>query len=130
MVKINKINIKKFFFWILPLAFGIICTIQAVAAESVVYDPHDRRDPFVPLVTLTSRDSSGLVGVETVDEIVLEGIVFDPKNGSIVIVNGSVMKEGDESGNIKVIKINPDGVRLSLNGSETYKKIYTEEGKE
>lgn len=113
--------------WILLLAFGTLFWSRGLPAEeAIVYDAHAKRDPFVPLVTLTSRDSTGLLGIESGEDIKMEGIVYDPK-GSVVIVNGSVMKEGEESGNLKVVSIKPAGVLFSINGSEEYRALYRDE---
>ena len=116
--------------WILLLTFGTLFSGVALGTEdTIVYDPHGKRDPFVPLVTLSSRDASGLIGIESADDLKMEGIVYDPK-GSAVIVNGSVLKEGEESGNLKVLSIKPDGVLFLVNGSEEFRLLYREEAKE
>ena len=114
------------FFWILWPAFGIILPNRRCAAD-VAYDPHGKRDPFTPLVTLTSKESSGLLGAETADELTIEGIVYDPKKGSVIIVNGSVLKEGEEIGKMKIVEIRRDGVVISMNGSKTFKPMYKKE---
>lgn len=121
----------RFFLWILLVAFGMIFLSEpSNAAAAAVYNAHGKRDPFVPLVTFTTRESSGLIGVEGVDEILIEGIVYDPKKGSIVIMNGSVLKEGEEVGNVKVTVIKPDGVTFLLNGIEQSKSMYQEENQD
>jgi len=128
---LNRVNDNlktKFFLWIVGLAFVMISSVDGLCADKAVYDAHGKRDPFVPLVTMSTRESSGLVGVEGVDDIAIEGIVYDPK-GSVIIVNGAVMKEGDELGNIKVLKIESKGARFLLNGTEAYIALYTEEPK-
>ncbi len=113
--------------WILLLTFGTLFASGSLyAGEEFVYDPKGRRDPFLPLVTAQSRDAAGLMGIESGDDIAIEGIVYDPK-GSMVIVNGSVMKEGEESGNLKVVSIDPKGVVFAVNGIEEYKPLYREE---
>ena len=79
---LNRFNHFQFFLWIVLPAFGMIyplCTIKA-DEQHVLYDAHGKRDPFVPLVTLSTKVSSGLLGVESIDEIMVEGVVYDPKN--------------------------------------------------
>lgn len=121
--------VKGLFFWILGMAFGIIGLVRAAsAADAAVYDPHQRRDPFVPLVTQTTREASGLAGIESAEELKIEGIVYDPK-GSVVIVNGTVLKEGEEVGALKVVKIDPAGVLINVNGTDSYIPLYKEEAK-
>ncbi len=127
---LNFIRQICFFFWILSLSFGMIRGVAAAASgDETLYNAHGKRDPFVPLITLTTREAAGLLGVENIDEIVVEGIVYDPKHGSVVIVNGSVLKEGEDLGNVKVIHIKPEGATLSVNGVEGFKTLYQEEVK-
>ncbi len=124
---------KRSFLWILWLAFGMIlsCTSMLFAGDLVQYNPHGKRDPFTPLVTMTMREAPGLVGVETAEELTVEGIVYDLKKGSIVIINGSVLREGDELGAVKVLKIKSKGVLVTINGVEAYKEMYqSEQGQE
>ena len=100
----------------------------AVAAEEGLYNPHGKRDPFVSLVTTATRVSSGLVSVENIEELNVEGIVYDPK-GSIIVVNGTVLKEGEELGAVKVLKIREDGALFSINGVESFKPLYEDSKK-
>jgi len=133
MQKLNKpfnlARTRRLFLWNVWVAFGIIFSGSFVqAAPEELYDAHGRRDPFVPLITQTSRQAaSGLIGVESLDEISIEGIVYDPKNGSVIIANDSVMKEGEEQGAVKVLKILPDGALFSVNGIEGFKAQYSSE---
>ena len=111
--------------WILFLAFGMILPINrgAAAEEQTLYDPHGKRDPFAPLVTTTLKQSPGVLSVETLDDVGIEGVVFDPKKGSVVIINGSILKEGEEMGNLKVVQVRSDGVLLAVNDIESFKPI-------
>ena len=117
--------------WIFYLTFGIIIAGTSYASESL-YTAKGRRDPFVPLITSSTKASvaSGLMGVETLEEIVVEGIMndLDPKK-SVVILNGSVLHEGEEVGNVKVLKLQADGVVISVNGTEGFKPLYEEQKK-
>ncbi len=106
--------------------------LTALAAEMApaeeLYSAKGRRDPFVPLVTQTTRQvASGLLGVQGVDDVSIQGIIYDPKNGSMVIVNDSLLKEGDEEGSVKVLRIDADGALFSINGVEGYKTQYASE---
>lgn len=49
-------------------------------------------------------------------EPVLEGIVFNPEGRSFIIVNGSVVSEGEAVDNITVKKINKNSVELVIDG--------------
>ena len=120
---------KRLFFWHVGLAFGMIFSgLPAQATPEDLYNGQGKRDPFVPLVTMATRKvASGLIGVQSVDEISVQGIIYDPKNGSMVIVNDSLLKEGEEEGAVKVLKVDPGGALLSVNGIEGYKAQYQSE---
>ena len=109
----------------------MIFSMAAQAADSL-YVSKGKRDPFVPLVATGAKigTAAGLASVETLEEVTIEGLMFDvdPKN-SVVIVNGSVLREGDEVGNVKLLKIQLDGAILSVNGNEGFKPLYQEENK-
>ena len=68
------------------------------------------------------------MSVETIEELSVEGIVYDPK-GSVVIVNGTVLKEGEELGAVKVLKIQENGALFSINGVESFKPLYEDSKK-
>jgi len=113
--------------WLFLGSFAMIQLFlqQAAFAQESLYAAKGKRDPFVPLVTMeTKQVSSGLMNVESVEEIVLEGIVYTGDKESIVVASGSVMKEGEEIGNVKVLKITSDGATFSVNGMEAYKPLY------
>ncbi len=126
MGKIGRNSLYKFFFWILVAAFGTIGPIAISRAEEALYDAHGRRDPFAPLVTMQNREAAGLSGVESVDDLKIEGVVMDP-GGSVVVVNGLVMKEGDEIGSIKLVEVKSNGARFVVNGTETFVTLYNED---
>ena len=124
---VRDVNFSKgrLFLWTLILAFGIIVIENtATVGEEALYNSHGRRDPFVPLVSQTTKTAAGLAGVETVEEVTIEGVVYDPKHGSVVVINGSVMKEGEESGSVKVLQIKSDGAWFLINGTRVFKPMY------
>src|SRR3989338_5005104 len=102
----------RFFLWNLLLAFGMICVAGTLFAdEKTSYNARGRRDPFIPLVTLTMKSSSSnLLGIDNIEDLTVEGVVYDPKQGSVVIVNGAVLREGEELGGVKVLKVESKGV--------------------
>ena len=116
---------QRFFLWTLFPAFGIILTCGDLAAgETIAYNPRGRRDPFMPLVTSASKAATGLAGVESVEDVAIEGVVYDPKLGSVVVVKGTVMKEGEELGSVKVLEIKTNGAWFLLNGTRVFKAMY------
>ena len=94
----------------------------AFAAEEVLYDSGNRRDPFVPLAggndTSVTTTSSG---------IKLEGIIYDPGERSMAILNGKSYQKGEVVGNATVVKISKDHVVISVNGEEKTLWIREEE---
>ena len=122
------------FLWILFSSFGILSAGRVAAGaqeEGRLYHAQGKRDPFVPLVATTLRPSTGaLLGVETIEDIQIEGIVMDADlRQSMVVVNGSMMKAGEEVGSVKVLAIRPDGVQFSVNGMEAFKPLYQDRDK-
>ena len=75
-----------------------------------MYDAKKKRDPFAPLISGSRVEVSGLFGVESIADIRLEGLVFDPITGSIVVANGVVLGEGETRDGVKVVEIKKDGV--------------------
>lgn len=71
------------------------------------YDSKGKRDPFVPLLgkTPAAKKGEGLAYVETVSELRLEGIVWDPSSGSYAFLNGEVLMPGDQVGKVKLLAV-------------------------
>lgn len=112
------------FLWIVLLGFGMICTASAGRAEEPVYDSQGRRDPFAPLVSSGSHAGSSLVGIDSVSDIDVQGIVYDPSGDSMVIVNGEMLRQGDVFGNVLIKSIRQDGIVFEINGNEAFKPLY------
>ena len=81
----------------------ILCLIlshfSVAFAQEFRYDSHGHRDPFLPPVQGTVET------IKTREEIHLEGIVFDPNQGSVAIVNGQMIKEGDSVAGLLLVKL-------------------------
>jgi len=80
------------------------------------YDSKSRRDPFIPLISESGGYASDAYEASAVEDIRLEGIVWDDVKGSIAIINGEIAKEGDSLGAIKILKINKDSVIFDVSG--------------
>lgn len=78
----------------------------------------DKRDPFVPLIGAGRRAGGSMGRVVTVDDIMLEGITWDPGGKSLAIVNGEIIGEGGKIGNLKVIGIEKDKIVVVFNGKQ------------
>lgn len=80
------------------------------------YDSKGKRDPFVPLVGGELRAAAP----ETfAGEFRLEGIILDPREGSLAIINGKVLREGDSLAGYHVDKIRKASVLMSK-GEEVF----------
>lgn len=84
-------------------------------AESFVYNSKGKRDPFSPLIGEGAvYEAKQAVDINSIEEVSLEGILYDEKGGSSVILNGMVLKEGDQIGSVVIEKIEPKKVILVI----------------
>jgi len=103
----------------LAVAVLIICVIvgsEIFAEEEFRYNPKGKRDPFIPLISESGGYASDAYEASAAEDIRLEGIVWDEVKGSIAIINGEIVKEGDAMGSIKILKINKDSVIFDVGG--------------
>ncbi len=112
--------------WVIFAAGNVVTCEFSVASESeFMYDSHNRRDPFIPLIgpgSLASPDQPAL----QLESIKLEGIVVDPKGGSFIMVDGEVYDEGHMLGPYLVEKVEEKKVVLKYN-KEHYELMMPEE---
>lgn len=103
----------------LAAAVLIICVIfgsEVFADDAFKYNAKGKRDPFVPLISESGGYASDAYEASAVEDIRLEGIVWDDVRGSIAIINGEIVKEGEVIGSIKALKINKDSVIFDVGG--------------
>jgi len=99
-----------------------VCQLTAIisncafAEEGFKYNAKSRRDPFIPLISETGGYASDAYEASAIEDIRLEGIVWDDVKGSIAIINGEIAKEGDSLGSVKILKIEKDNVIFGVNG--------------
>ncbi|MCX5687146.1 MAG: hypothetical protein NTV71_00630 [Candidatus Omnitrophica bacterium] len=86
------------------------------AEEGFIYNAKGKRDPFIPLISGSGGYTSDAYEASAVEDIRLEGIVWDDVKGSIAIINGEIAKEGDSVGAIKILKIDKDSVIFEVGG--------------
>jgi hypothetical protein len=101
---------------ILVLSISGIALSPVFAGEEFKYNANSRRDPFIPLISETGGYASDAYEASAIEDIRLEGIVWDDVKGSIAIINGEIAKEGDYLGSVKILKINKDSVIFDVNG--------------
>ncbi|MBU1007250.1 MAG: general secretion pathway protein GspB [Candidatus Omnitrophica bacterium] len=90
----------------------------ACAEDNFSYDSKAKRNPFAPLVSEGGGYVSDAYGISGVKDIRLEGIVWDKNNGSVAIINGEIVREGQSVGAIKVLAIDKDAVIFDVDGEE------------
>ena len=98
----------------LRILFLILCFSAAhfsiAFAEEFRYDSHGARDPFVSPAT-------GVVeSVQSQKEVHLEGIVLDPNGGSVAIINGQMVREGDMIEGLILKKLEKNRALFDKNG--------------
>lgn len=98
----------------------VLCCVFNVFAEEGVfkYDSGNKRDPFVPLVSKDGTHVPDAYGIKGIRDIRLEGIVWEQGGSSIAIINGEIVKPGDEIGLVKVLRIDDNAVVLGIDGEE------------
>lgn len=96
------------------------------AEEQFIYDSKNKRDPFVPLVTSDGR----LLKLEeevASAALLLEGIIYDKNGLSYAIVNGEIVKIGDQVGGYQILKIEKNKVVFIKGGQLTEVELKKEE---
>ena len=100
--------------------FGVHLMCPVVAGAVFVYDSEGKRDPFVPLVGVVGASSaSDIGGITSLDGVSLQGIIVDPAGNRSVILNGEIMKEGDGFGDLTIVTIGNNEVKVKI-GQQTH----------
>ena len=110
-------------FWIGILFFTLLypSTVSAQAEEETkdfIYNAHDKRDPFWPLI-----NAQGLIISYEKDllitDLILEGIMLGEGGTSIAVINGEILRVGETMGVFEVKAIRSNMVILQK-GQERY----------
>ena len=128
--------------------FVIVCGIPAVHAQEkaapnstqkvnarsreekgrvFVYDAKDRRDPFVALVSHDGRILEPPQPKQKAGGLEIEGIVYDAKGASYVVINSEIYKAGDTYGEYRILRIKPGKVVFLKSGQELEVEFKKEE---
>jgi hypothetical protein len=105
----------------------------AAAAENAkpspggfVYDAHDKRDPFAPLV----NSQGTILNYEkdlSVTDLVLEGIFADGSGANAAIINGKILQVNEAIGDFTVKDIKGNKVTLQKGEERIILKLKKEE---
>lgn len=93
-------------------------TLMAAEEGPFIYDSKGRRDPFIPLITQHARAVTALEDAETLEDIRLEGILWENGGNSIAIVNGILVKEKQAVGNVYIKEIRKNSITILINEVE------------
>lgn len=105
-------------------AFGMI---PAAWNEAFKYDPHGKRDPFVPLIGQERAMAARFTSIVSIEDVKLEGIATGAKGKKSAIINGELVYEGYKAGDVEIKKITDKSVTLLISGKE-YTVELPEEG--
>ncbi len=106
-------NVKRKAPWLAGGLFFLIFSTSVFAAE-IRYDNGGRRDPFTPLI----GPNGALTYKFNPTDLNIEGIIYDPRGTSLVLLNGEFYKEGQTVKNATVISIFKDRVLLRQEDEE------------
>lgn len=100
----------------------LVCLVIASVsyAQEIRYDRGDRRDPMIPLI-----GPGGMVQKIPSGDFNVEGIIYDPPAGSLVLINGEFYKAGDTLHNATLISIFKD--RIILRAEDEEKTLWIRE---
>jgi hypothetical protein len=91
------------------------------------YESYSRRDPFVPLVGVSERGAtSGIEGILTIEDVMLQGILIADSGKPGVIINGEIMREGDRVGRLSIESIGSNVVKIKIDDESFELKLYEE----
>ena len=122
-------NIKIALILILVFAGATHCTSGAFAEEAYVYDPHGKRDPFVPLLGVSARAAGSLEDIMGIEDVSLQGVAVDSTGGKVVVINGEMIAEGQTIGRLTIKKILNEEVVLIIDENEYTLNIYKDENR-
>ncbi len=99
-------------------SFLIAATYFSFGQGVFKYDLHGKRDPFIPLVDKEGNLLPEMRPIGSLEELNLQGILWNEKGESYAIISGTVLRVGDALLDYKVIKIEQKGVVLTRAGEE------------
>lgn len=118
-------------FGILLIIVSFFCC-SGYAEEAFIYNPQGMRDPFVPLVGITTLKAKpakpkvieSLADVTSIEEVKLQGIAHDALNRRIAILNNEIIRESETIGHLTVKKVSENEITLIIDEKEYMLKIY------
>ena len=84
-------------------------------SEDIRYQAGDRRDPFIPInqtPVVTAESVLVAAGIQ------IEGIIYEARGNSMVVIHGETYKVGDTVENQQIIAIHSSSIVVMVQGSE------------
>ncbi|MBI4846705.1 MAG: hypothetical protein HY810_09605 [Candidatus Omnitrophica bacterium] len=98
------------------------------ADREFVYKSGNKCDPFMPLVSTEGHIRPEAYGESVASDLDLEGIIWDPSEKSVAIINGKLLKEQDRAFNIQVLSIKKTSVIVQKEGNVIVLNLKTKGG--
>ncbi len=92
--------------------------LEGYSDEPIKYEPVSARDPFIPLIGPDGQFNFGDVSESIASNFSIEGIIYDPKGQSVVIIGGEVYNAGDVVQQSTILSILKDRVLFIENDEE------------
>ncbi len=93
-------------------------SVFVFAQDQFVYEAKGKRDPFIALITSDGKFLQ-LEKTEVPGGMSLEGIIYDKNGVSYALINGLVVKIGDDVGDYRVLKVEDKKIILIKEGQIT-----------
>ena len=110
-------------FWVLTVLFISLALLPLFVVSYAEDEPfvyqRSGRDPFLPWVTPEGKLIRWEGTFGNLEDVVLEGIIWDHKGDSVAMMNGRILRRGDRIGRFEIGTITKDEVTLKA-GEETY----------
>jgi len=121
------VKISRALFSVLSAAVFVM-GLSASGTAVETYDSMARRDPFVPLIGVSSDGvKQGLESILSVEDVSLQGILIGAGGKKSVIINGEVVDQGYKAGIFSVEHISDNDVTIKI-GDDIYEvKLYDRE---
>ena len=105
----------------------LVLSGASFAEEAFVYDAAGKRDPFVPLIGVTTKGAESIADIVTIEDVTLQGIATNAAGQKVAIINDEMMKQGEIIGKVELRNISPQGIILVIDGAEYDISLYKEE---
>lgn len=96
---------------------GVFVLLYSGSAEEgrFVYQ-RSGRDPFLPWVTKEGKYVQWEGGFGSLEDVVLEGILWDPRGNSLAMMSGKILRRGERIGRFVIVAIGKEEVTLEAEG--------------